>query len=232
MVKTTHLIKKNSNFKKIKFNYLNFIKKQEVLGEPFFDKLGQLKKYYIPICNSIFEEYRKKNKTIIVGLSGGQGSGKSTIAEILKIILKIKYNLNTVSFSIDDFYKTLKERKKLSKKSHKLFLTRGVPGTHDTKLLFTIFKKLLKKNFKKLSIPKFDKSVDDRISKNKWKKIKTKPEIIIFEGWCVGARPQNKNLLKRSINYLEKKHDTKSVWRLKVNNQLKKVILAYFTFKL
>ena len=85
------------------------------MGEPFFDKLGQLKKYYIPICNSIFEEYRKKNKTIIVGLSGGQGSGKSTIAKILKIILEIKYNLNTVSFSIDDFYKTRSQRKKMSK---------------------------------------------------------------------------------------------------------------------
>ena len=147
MVKTTRLIKKNSNFKKIKVNYLSFIKKQDILGEPFFDKLGQLKKYYIPICNSIYKEYKKQNKTIIVGLSGGQGSGKSTIAEILKIILKTKYNLNTVNFSIDDFYKTLVERKKLSKNSHRLFATRGVPGTHDTRLLLSTIKKLLKKKF-------------------------------------------------------------------------------------
>ena len=228
MVKTTRLIKKNSNFKKIKVNYLSFIKKQDILGEPFFDKLEQLKKYYIPICNSIYKEYKKQNKTIIVGLSGGQGSGKSTIAEILKIILKTKYNLNTVNFSIDDFYKTLVERKKLSKNSHRLFATRGVPGTHDTRLLLSTIKKLLKKNFKETSIPKFDKSTDDRTPKNKWKRIKLKPDIVIFEGWCVGAQSQSKKLLKKPINYLEKEYDSKSTWRLKVNNQLKKAYSQIF----
>ena len=40
------------------------------------------------------------------------------------IILKEKYNLNTVIFSIDDFYKTLKERKAMSKKINPLFFNR------------------------------------------------------------------------------------------------------------
>ena len=52
----------------------------------------------------------------IIGLTGGQGTGKSTISNIFKIILKEAYGLETVIFSIDDFYKTLKERKKMSKK--------------------------------------------------------------------------------------------------------------------
>ena len=55
-------------------------------------------------------------KTKIIGLTGGQGTGKSTISNILKIILQEGFNLNTVIFSIDDFYKTLKERKIMSKK--------------------------------------------------------------------------------------------------------------------
>ena len=80
--------------------------------------------------------YIKKKKTKVIGLTGGQGTGKSTISNILKIILKEAYNLNTVIFSIDDFYKTYKERKKMSEKVSPLFLTRGVPGTHDTNLLF------------------------------------------------------------------------------------------------
>ena len=85
-----------------------------------------------------------------MGLTGGQGSGKSTISNILKIILKERFELNTVIFSIDDFYKTLNERKIMSKKINPLFLTRGVPGTHDTKLLFNCLqsiKKFYKKNF-------------------------------------------------------------------------------------
>ena len=71
-------------------------------------------------------------KTKIIGLTGGQGTGKSNF-KYFKIILKEAYNLETIIFSIDDFYKTLNERKFKSKKISNLFLTRGVPGTHDTK---------------------------------------------------------------------------------------------------
>jgi len=225
MEKTTPLIKKNEfkddNFFKIKDYYLNFIKKQEILGEPFFDKLGQLKHFYIPICNSIYKDYKKKNKTLIVGLSGGQGSGKSTIAQILKLILKLKYNLKVASFSIDDFYKTLSERKKMAKNVHKLFLTRGVPGTHDTSFLLNSIKRLKAKKFKRVLIPKFDKSTDNRKVKKKWKKVEKKPNIIIFEGWCIGAEHQTLKNLNVPINYLEKKYDEKVTWRKKVNTELK-----------
>ena len=139
----------------------------------------------------IKDEYTKK-KTRLIGLTGGQGTGKSTISNILKIVLNDVYNLKTVIFSIDDFYKTFQERKKMSKKISNLFLTRGVPGTHDTKMLLQCIKNLKNNKFKKLTIPKFDKSIDDRSSKNKWLKIKKKPNIVIFEGWCVGATPQKK----------------------------------------
>ena len=138
--------KKNLN-NKVKKKYLQFLEKQEILSEPFRDKIGQLNKFFLPISKKIFEHKIKNNKTLIVGLTGGQGSGKSTISNILKIILKEKYKLNTVIFSIDDFYKTLHERKQMAKKVDPLFLTRGVPGTHDTKLLFSCLKQL--KNFTK-----------------------------------------------------------------------------------
>ncbi len=216
------MIHKYFNSNKVTKSYLSFLKRQEVLGEPFYNKIGQLNNFYIPICDSIYQDYTKKNKTILIGLSGGQGSGKSTIAQILKLILNIKYNLNTISFSIDDFYKTLKSRKKMSKTVHKLFLTRGVPGTHDVKLLRKIFKKLLKKNFSSLLIPKFDKSIDDRVKKKRGTKVKKKPEIIIFEGWCVGSKPQKLSQLSKPINSLEKINDKKIIWRKKINNELKK----------
>ena len=56
--------------------------------------------------------------------------------------MKEAYKLDTVIFSIDDFYKTLRERQIMAKKISSLFLTRGVPGTHDTKMLFQCIKDL------------------------------------------------------------------------------------------
>ncbi len=205
----------------VKKKYLRFIESQEILSEPFRDKLGQLNKFFLPISNKIFEHRINKNKTIIVGLTGGQGSGKSTISNILKIILKERFKLNTVIFSIDDFYKTLKERKMMAKKVDPLFLTRGVPGTHDTKLLFNSLIQL--KNFKRkiLYIPKFDKSIDDRAPKKKWQKIIKKPDVVIFEGWCVAATPQKNKDLIVPINILEKDKDKKRIWRSRVNKELK-----------
>ena len=67
------------NYQKIKKKYLRFLKSQEVMSEPFRDKIGQLKKFYLPISKMINEEYSKNKKTKVIGLSGGQGSGKSTI---------------------------------------------------------------------------------------------------------------------------------------------------------
>ncbi len=210
------------NYNKVKKKYLRFLTSQEVMSEPFRDKLGQLNKFYLPISKMIAKDYFKKKKTKVIGLAGGQGTGKSTISNILKIILKEAYKLETVIFSIDDFYKTLNERKKISKKINKLFITRGVPGTHDTKMLFQCINNLKKNNFKKMIIPKFDKSIDDRCTKNKWLKVKKKPNIVIFEGWCVGATAQKNKDLNFPVNKLEKQRDNKRIWRQKVNSELKK----------
>ena len=205
----------------IKSDYLNFLKKREVAGKPIVDKIVKLKKFYLPLSKWIYSIYKKDNKTKIIGLAGGQGAGKSTVTGILKFIFKKKYGLNLCCFSIDDFYKTKAERRKMSKKIHPLFLTRGVPGTHDLGLINETIKKLKTKKFKTVLIPKFDKSIDDRLKKNKWQKIKNRPNIIIFEGWCVGARHQKDSELKNPLNPIEKIHDLNLVWRRTVNYYLK-----------
>ena len=210
-----------SNYKKIREKYLKFLKSQEVLTEPFRNKMSQLDNFFLPISHSIYKIFKNKNRTIIVGLTGGQGSGKSTISSILKIILKEGFNLNTVIFSIDDFYKTSKQRKKMSIRISPLFLTRGVPGTHDTRMLYNCLKNLKKIKFKNFSIPKFDKSNDDRRPKKYWQKVKKKADIVIFEGWCVGAIPQKNKDLIVPINILEKEKDKKRIWRNYVNKELK-----------
>ena len=205
----------------IKSDYLKFLKKKEVVGRPIVDKMGKLKTFYLPLSKWIYSVYQKDKKTKIIGLSGGQGAGKSTITSILKLIFKKKYGLDLCVFSIDDFYKTKAERIKMSKKIHPLFATRGVPGTHDIKLLNKVIQKLKKKKFKSVLIPKFDKSTDDRFKKIKWQKIKKIPDIILLEGWCVGAIQQKKSELLEPLNIIEKKLDKKLIWRNKVNNLLK-----------
>ena len=54
---------KLSNYKKVKQKYLKFLTSQEVMSEPFRDKLGQLNKFYLPISKMIAKDYLKKKKT-------------------------------------------------------------------------------------------------------------------------------------------------------------------------
>ena len=209
--------------------YLRFLSTQEIRSKPFHDKIGQLNKFYLPVCEKIYKDYKKNKKIKIIGLAGGQGAGKSTISQVLKLILEIKYNLTVVCFSIDDFYKTSSERISLGKKVNKLFKIRGVPGTHDTNLIKKIFINLTNFFFKSVFVPRFDKSKDDRFPKKYWQKINKQPKIIIFEGWCVGARPQKNKDLLMPINILEKRQDINLKWRSGVNKELKNAYKKVFS---
>ena len=66
--------------------------------------------------------------------------------------------------------------------------------------------------------PVFNKVTDNK--KNYKRKI-SKVDLLILEGWCVGAKPENNKSLNRPINILEKNADKKKIWRSYVNNQLK-----------
>ena len=197
-----------------------FIKSQETQKEKFKNKEKMIKSFLIPISFWIAKK-AKKNKPCIVGLSGGQGSGKTTISSIISIILRKYFKLNVFIISIDDFYKTRKERFLLSKRIHPLLMTRGVPGTHDINIMLDFFKRVKGKKFRSLKLPKFNKAIDERYNKKLWYSLKKRPDVIIFEGWCVGAKAEKNNILKKSVNSLEKLKDTKLTWRRYVNEQLK-----------
>ena len=207
-------------FDKVKKDCLRFIKSQETKADRFKNKEKMIKSFLIPLCFWINSKANKK-KPYFVGLAGGQGTGKTTVSSIIKIILIKNFNLKVFRISIDDFYKTRKERINLSRRVHPLLLTRGVPGTHDVNMMLSFFRKVKNKSFKRLKLPTFNKAVDDRFKKSNWYDLKDKPDVIIFEGWCVGAKPEKNNTLKRSINSMEKLKDQKQIWRKYVNQQLK-----------
>ena len=102
-----------------------------------------------------------------------------------------------------------------------MLLTRGVPGTHDINMMLNFFKKAKSKKFKRLKLPTFNKAIDDRFNKKRWYDLKEKPDVIIFEGWCVGAKAEKNNTLNKTINLMEKNKDKKKIWRKYVNQQLK-----------
>ena len=207
-------------FGRVKKDCLKFIKSQETKADKFKNKERMIKSFLIPLCFWISEKADKK-KPYFVGLAGGQGTGKTTISSLIRIILTKYFKLNVFRISIDDFYKTRKERINLSKRVHPMLLTRGVPGTHDVNMMLNFFKKSKSKKFNRLKLPTFNKAIDDRYNKKKWYDLKKRPDVIIFEGWCVGARAENNKTLKKSINSMEKANDHKLVWRKYVNQQLK-----------
>jgi D-glycerate 3-kinase len=210
----------NECFNKVKKDCFKFISSQETKTEKFKNKEKMIKSFLIPSCFWIVKKINKK-KPLFIGLAGGQGTGKTTITSIISIILKKYFKLDIFKISIDDFYKTRKQRTLLSKNKHSLLMTRGVPGTHDIDIMLNFFKKIKVKKFKILKLPKFNKAVDDRYSKSLWYKIQSKPDVVILEGWCVGARSQNFTELKKPINSLEKVYDQNFKWRQYVNYQLK-----------
>ncbi len=207
-------------YKKVNKACLSFIKSQETSKEKFKNKEKMIKSFLIPISFWIAKKVEKK-KPFILGLSGGQGSGKTTISSIISIILTKYFKLNVFKISIDDFYKTRKKRLELSKKVHPLLMVRGVPGTHDINIMLDFFKRTKEKNFKSIKVPRFNKATDDRYNKKLWYSVKKRPDVIIFEGWCVGAKAEQNYSLKTPINSLEKLKDQKQIWRRFVNKQLK-----------
>ena len=207
-------------FGKVKKDCLKFIKSQETKADKFKNKEKMIRFFLIPLCFWISEKADKK-RPYFVGLAGGQGTGKTTVSSLIKIILIKYFRLKVFRISIDDFYKTRKERINLSKRVHSMLLTRGVPGTHDINLMLNFFRKVKSKKFKRLKLPTFNKAIDDRFKKKRWYDLKDKPDVIIFEGWCVGAKSETNNTLKKTINSMEKVKDQKQIWRKYVNQQLK-----------
>ncbi len=206
-------------YKKVSKDCFKFIRSQETTKEKFKNKEKMIKSFLIPISFWIADR-ANKSKPYLIGLAGGQGTGKTTMSSILKIILAKYFKLNVFKISIDDLYKTRKDRVKLSKKIHPLLMTRGVPGTHDINFIFDLLKKTKTKRFNHHRLPKFNKAIDDRLKRKSWYLVKKVPDVIIFEGWCVGARAEKNISLKKSINLLERKEDKNLRWRKYVNHQL------------
>ena len=198
----------------------SFIEKNH-LPDSFLSTAWQ---YYLPLALNLFQWTQKKQTqgSFILGINGAQGTGKSTMASLISTLLT-EFGLEVVTLSIDDFYLTKKERQELAQKVHPLLKTRGVPGTHDIKLANQVIDELNtapsnRKN-KDLQIPRFNKAIDDRFPEGE-KLPQKKVDIILLEGWCIGALPQANLTLDSPYNELELTEDPDGSWRESINQHL------------
>ena len=176
--------------------------------------------FYVPLAEKLLNRLQDDG-TFVLGINGCQGSGKSTLADFIRFYLVEKYQKNVVNLSIDDIYLTRKEREYLSGYVHPLFITRGVPGTHDVDLGLQIIRSLKALNEgESLAIPRFDKLRDDRCGRSEWTTVEGAIDLLIFEGWCVGSEPEDQSALDEPVNDLEKKEDPFGKWRRYANKEL------------
>lgn len=153
----------------------------------------------------------------LVGIAGSQGSGKSTLAREIEAILLAR-GLRVATLSIDDLYLPRAERQRLATEIHPLLAVRGVPGTHDVALGHAMFDACGRSG--SVSLPRFAKEMDDRLPIERWSNVAGPLDIILFEGWCVGAAPQDEAALDRPVNALESDRDADGRWRRWVNGRL------------
>ena len=160
-------------------------------------------------------------RPLIVGIQGAQGSGKSTTAAVLSLALEALHRCSTAVLSLDDFYLTRQERLGISQTIHPLFITRGVPGTHDLDLLQRVMDQLCRADAgTRTPIPIFEKARDDRLPESTWRTHSGRPDIILLEGWCIGTRPEPQERILHPINALEAIDDANAEWRQMVNARL------------
>ncbi|KAF4437265.1 ATP-binding pantothenate kinase [Fusarium acutatum] len=151
---------------------------------------------------------KNSSRPFVLGLSGLQGSGKSTWAAALSQALMNQHHLKTRMVSLDDLYHDHPELVALREANpdNGLLQTRGQPGTHDEVLAKNFFDQVLglvESDKKVVKWPAFDKSLHSgqggRVPVEDWEEVPLDQglDVLIFEGWALGFKPLTDEEVKR-----------------------------------
>lgn len=178
-------------------------------------------KWFLPLKNRLLNSVRShRGSTRVLGINGAQGTGKSTLAKLLQKLLS-DGGFKVASLSIDDFYFPGPTRQELAQKVHPLLRSRGVPGTHDVSLAINTLETLkVMSDIETFALPHFDKAVDEPAPHEEWVSITGPVDLVILEGWFVGAPPMETDGITENANLLESEEDQELVWRKYVSDRL------------
>ena len=169
---------------------------------------------YRQLAALLVDDWRSRG-TSLAGVAGGQGAGKSTLGRLLTSAGAF-HGQRVAVLSIDDFYLTKAERERLATEVHPLFGTRGPPGTHAIGLLLETLEALMGGG--DVAVPRFDKGIDDRAGEMT---VAGPVDVVVLEGWCVGAPPRPASESLAPINALERESDVDGAWRNAIDDALR-----------
>ncbi|MBD2435708.1 glycerate kinase [Nostoc sp. FACHB-110] len=150
---------------------------------------------WLPLGMKLASHRQQLNCPLIQGILGVQGTGKTTMCQILSLILQ-QLGYRTLSWSLDDLYKTYSDRLALSQQDPRL-IWRGPPGTHDVDLGLNVLNQIRQGNTA-VRVPRFDKSLHAGAGDRTHPEIVTNVDIVLFEGWFVGVRPIDPSLFAQA----------------------------------
>lgn len=149
--------------------------------------------YYLPVarwCQALLAE--RTGRPVVIGVSGPQGAGKSTLAEAVVRGLA-ELGVRGIAISIDDFYLTHEEQRALSARhpGNRYLAYRGYPGTHDVALGRAVLVDLLAGV--PTVVPAYDKSAHtgrgDRGAPSSFRRVEGRLDLVVLEGWMLGFVP-------------------------------------------
>ena len=200
--------------------------KELMLDEVLIDDLDRV---YLPLANLISVGLNTNASMQVIGINGAQGAGKTTFCTLMKLVLEQGFGLKVLSLSIDDLYLSRVDRERLAQTIHPLLATRGVPGTHNVHQGIELLNALHNAApDTQTRIPRFNKAVDDPFPESQCDVFVGRPDVVLFDGWFMGAREQPIADLIVPVNQLEEVEDAEAIWRTYVNLQLKTVYNALF----
>lgn len=174
---------------------------------------------------------RQRQSPLCIGLQGGQGTGKSTLSQALCERLEQHYSWRCCVLSLDDFYLGQEQRVALAAAVHPLLRTRGVPGTHDVQRGLQVMQAFHSAwPSEGVPLPRFSKAYDDRLPAEDESVLACRPDVVIFEGWCVGLPAQSLEALHAPCNSLEAEEDQAGRWRHYVNQELAGPYAEWFSY--
>lgn len=182
---------------------------------------ADLLKFHKTLIEYVLDERDGATRLNVLGICGPQGIGKSTLTQVLQSVLRDIAGLSIAVLSMDDLYLSSAERQRLASEVHPLLRTRGVPGTHDVARGIDVIRSLLEASEdEQTRLPRFNKALDEPFPIYEEPLFQGRADLVILEGWCVGAIPQSASALIDPVNELERDSDVSGVWRKYVNAQL------------